>query len=213
MQQRYTLPGPVPLQPLIDYAHECLSAIPHSSKMGITLRFRNRFTHCMRVKGWCERLLTQIPARRDVVLAAAILHDIGYTVSAAEHAYHGAKMAQGFLAENGYEEEFTHNVADLILQHSNKRLDARKMSNELIILQDADCLDEIGALTVFWDCMAEGATDEQNYKKTYERLLASYIRIHGRNRVLKSTYGDHLYRERLEVLRRFIRQIEYELFI
>ncbi len=61
--------------------------------------------------------------------------------------------------------------------------------------------------------MAEGAADEQNYKKTYERLLASYIRIHGRNRVLKSTYGDHLYRERLEILRRFIRQIEYELFV
>lgn len=201
------------LEPLIDYARECLRHTARSSKSGRNFIFRDRFTHSMRVKGWCERLMTKVPADPGAVLAAAVLHDIGYAVSADDHAVHGAKMAKDFLLKAEYPIDFISDVSDLVLHHSNKAMDCHGMSNELIVLQDADCLDELGALTVFWDAMAEGQLDEQNYMKTYERVSLSYERLRQRNRKLKSEYGQFLYRQRLETLSRFIQQIEYELFL
>jgi len=198
---------------LTAFARECLQHIPTASKKPEKYRFRNRFTHTLRVMKWCERLLEEVPADSDVVMASAALHDIGYTVSAQDHALHGAIMAENFLREKGYEESFLLNVSDLISRHSDKRLPTEKMSNELIILQDADCLDEIGALTVLWDAMAEGAREEQSYEATLQRIEDSYASITARNRSLKSAYGQALYLERLDVLRRYIEDARYELFL
>lgn len=198
---------------LIGYAHECLQGIPEASKMTEKFRFRNRYTHTLRVVRWCERLLEEIPADRDVVLAAAALHDIGYAVGAQGHAAHGAKMAEDFLRRSGADESFTQNVADLVLRHSDKHLPSHKMSNELIVLQDADCLDELGAMTVLWDAMAEGAKEEQSYEAAYRRIEASYESLTARDRRLKSDFGQSLYLRRFEVLRGFLDEARYELFL
>ncbi len=201
------------LPTLIAYAHKCLQPIPHSSKKPQKFPFRDRYHHTLRVMGWCERLLGQVPAQENIVLAAAALHDIGYAVSAEDHAAHGAQMAEAFLRSQGFEVSFVANVADLIARHSDKQLPIDKMSNELIVLQDADCLDEIGAMTVLWDALAEGALEEQGYEKACLRIEESYRRLRTRGRVLKSSYGQQLYLERFGVLRKFIEQAKYELFM
>lgn len=198
---------------LTAYARECLSPVANASKMEEKYRFRNRYTHTLRVVRWCERLLEGIPADGEAVLAAAALHDIGYAVSADGHAAHGAVMAEAFLRERGCGEAFTANVADLIAHHSDKHLPAEKMSNELIVLQDADCLDEIGALTVLWDGMAEGSREAPSYESAFRRIEESCLRLTSRNRSLKSELGQSLYLGRLEVLRRFIDEARYELFL
>jgi uncharacterized protein len=200
-------------QSFLAYANECLKDIPHATKRAEPLPFRNRYTHTLRVCGWCERLLERIPADRDVVLAAAALHDIGYAVSAAGHAEHGATMAREHLRRQGYDDPFLDNVSDLIAHHSQKNLPASKMSNELIILQDADCLDEIGAITILWDSLHEGAQTEQGYEKTYRRIQASYDNLTGRGLKLKSEYGNALYMERFDVLQHFLCELRYELFL
>ena len=205
--------GNLSIDLLIAYAQECLHDIPSASKMNASYAFRNRFTHSIRVMKWCERLLEEIPADRNSVIPAAILHDIGYAISAADHAKQGAIMAHGFLTNQDCSPMLADSISELIANHSTKNLDPLKMSNELMILQDADCLDEIGALTVFWDCMAEGACEIQNYRKAYERLLASHKKITGRNRKMKTSLANQIYQERLSVLRQFLDEIEYELFI
>jgi HD superfamily phosphodiesterase len=201
------------LSPLTDYAKECLRDIPHTSKRPEIFLFRDRYTHILRVMKWCERLLRDVPAGRDVVLAAAALHDIGYAVCAVQHASHGASMAEAFLRGLGCEESFLLNVCDLIARHSDKHLPAHKMSNELIILQDADCLDEIGVTTVLWDAMDEGTKAEQSYEKACLRIAESLSRLTQRGRRLKSDAGQRLYDERFEVLRGIVREMKYELFL
>ncbi len=196
----------------IDYAEKCLREIPHATKAQAVFLFRDRFTHSLRVVKWCERLLTEIPANRDAVIFAAVLHDIGYAKSPADHAMHGADMARDFLSGMRCPSSFTESVCDLIARHSDKSITTR-MSNELMVLQDADCLDEIGALTVLWDCMAEGACDIQNYQKAYQRIEASYQNINGKNRKMKTELADRFYRQRLRVLRNFIDELSYELFV
>lgn len=203
----------IALQNIIEYAEECLRTIPHATKMDTPFPFRDRFTHSLRVMGWCKRLMEKIPARREIVLAAAALHDIGYTISAKDHALHGEKMTEGFLRELGAEEGTLINIADLVGRHSDKHLNPARMSNELMILQDADCLDEIGALTVLWDSLADGASSEQNYIKTYRRIAKSFQNLTGRNRRMKTEYAQELYQKRLEFLRDFIIETEYELFL
>ncbi len=201
------------LERLTAYASECLGGIPHTSKRPEVFLFRDRFTHTLRVMKWCERLLEEVPAQREIVLAAAALHDIGYSVGTQNHAAHSAKLAEGFLRGEGYGESFLLNVCDLVARHSDKHLPAEKMSNELIVLQDADCLDEIGTMTVLWDAMDEGTKQEQSYEKTCLRIEASYRRMLGRDRQLKSALGQRLYRERFEVLENIIREMKYELFL
>lgn len=207
-----TLDDPT-LQRITAYARECLSAIPHATKMNTAFPFRDRYAHSLRVMGWCQRLLEGIPAQRDIVLAAAALHDVGYAVSAADHALHGQRMAEGFLREMGMEEGALLNIADLIGRHSDKHLNPLRMSNELMVLQDADCLDEIGAVTVLWDGLAEGAEPEQSYVKAYHRIAQSYRNLTGRNRRMKTEIAQELYQQRLGFLGDFLRELEFELFL
>ena len=42
---------------------------------------------------------------------------------------------------------------------------------ELILLMEADLLDETGALSILWDCMAEGAKQQQSYNEAYYHIL------------------------------------------
>jgi uncharacterized protein len=49
-----------------------------------------------------------------------------------------------------------HFVVFLVKNHSNKQLmTAKGTPLELILLMEADLLDETGALSIVWDCMME----------------------------------------------------------
>jgi uncharacterized protein len=80
-----------------------------------------------------------------VLIAAALLHDIGRGEGARDHAVAGSGKAYAFLRENGYPEDLAGHIAACILTHSYasgpppRTLEAR-------ILFDADKLDLTGAL-------------------------------------------------------------------
>lgn len=119
--------------------------------------FRSRSAHCRRVYAWCKRLLEEEPLsgiREDVLLTGAIFHDCGYNTRSIPHEVLGAEIFREFMRSNyPSQTDLTAAVVEMILQHSRKELlSSPETCPELILLMEADLLDEEGALGIVTDC-------------------------------------------------------------
>ncbi|MDR2695373.1 MAG: HD domain-containing protein [Deltaproteobacteria bacterium] len=88
---------------------------------------------------------TEQGADARVLIAAALLHDIGRGEAAREHAVAGSEKAYVFLRKSGYPKSLAGHIAECILTHSYAS-GAPPRSIEARILFDADKLDLTGAL-------------------------------------------------------------------
>ena len=140
-----------------------------------TFAFRKRHEHTRRVFHWAKRLIEgEAGINTQAVLTAAIFHDIGYALlpKGMEHAQNSAVLCEKYLMENHYDSDFIRLVVFLVKNHSHKELLKNADTPlELILLMEADLLDESGALSIVWDCMAEGAKESPSYEKTYHHIM------------------------------------------
>lgn len=107
-------------------------------------------------------------ARRDIVAAAALLHDVGRAAQARDpalcHAQVGAEMAYRFLTrELGWDEGRAGHVRACVLTH-RFRSDRPPESLEAKIVFDADKLDVTGAMGIARTLLYAGQTDEPLYR-------------------------------------------------
>lgn len=138
------------------------------------LAFRSKFHHTVRVLGWTKRLAEgRDNIDRDVLYTAAIFHDIGYSGEKSKsHAELGAKAFHEYTVKRNLEPSFSEKVENIIRLHSSKELlKADNVPLELIILMEADLLDEEGALRVAWYSMDKGITGAGSYKDVYQHII------------------------------------------
>ena len=137
---------------------------------------REKYSHTKRVVAWAKRLLQTEKADADVLLYAAIFHDVGYAISPDEHPKCSMEICKKYLSENKFDDIFIKRVLECIINHGNKELlYDKKTKKEVILLIEADCLDESGAMSVLRDAISEGMSGNTNYNKTYKRLLERRI--------------------------------------
>jgi uncharacterized protein len=105
------------------------------------------FDHVLRVAAMADRIALAEGADRDIVRAAALLHDIGLDKGRAGHETSAARRATEILHEQGYDEIFCNAVAHAIESH-RFRLGPTPQTLEARVLFDADKLDAIGAIGV-----------------------------------------------------------------
>jgi uncharacterized protein len=105
------------------------------------------FDHVLRVVHLADRIAAAEGADRDVVHAAALLHDIGLDEGRAGHETSAARRATEILREQGYDESFCTAVAHAIESH-RFRSGPTPQTLEAKVLFDADKLDAIGAIGV-----------------------------------------------------------------
>lgn len=102
----------------------------------------------------------------DILLAAALLHDVGRPEQFADpkvcHAEAGSEKAYAFLLENGFSEAFAEAVRSCILTH-RFRVARPPQSIEAKILFDADKLDVTGALGIARTLLYKGTVTEPLY--------------------------------------------------
>ena len=154
--------------------------------------FRSRFEHTMRVYRWAIKLQSKLGGDLDVIVLAALLHDIGWD-DERPHGEVGAELAVEYMDSIGIDPE-----ADLSL--------------ECKIVMDADLLDEVGAISVLWDSMATACEDEASYKKPYYRIKNYYRNNKPKIRRCKTDAARAEYTKRMQLLDSFIFQLEKELF-
>ena len=104
-----------------------------------------RISHALRVTGFAQEILQEEDGDEDVVIAAAILHDIG--IHEAERKYdssagryqeiEGPPIAREILKRQGLEESFVEEVCEIVgNHHSPKNVD----TSNFRIVYDADWL-------------------------------------------------------------------------
>jgi uncharacterized protein len=108
--------------------------------------------HSERVLATALTIGKQMQARLDILLPAALLHDIGRKEESASkgkicHAQRGAELAQPILRELGFGEDDIKAVCHCIASHRYRR-GLAPQSLEAKILFDADKLDSIGAVGI-----------------------------------------------------------------
>ena len=104
------------------------------------------FEHTERVIKLCRELGTALDADMEVLIPAAILHDIARDKPS--HAEKGAVEAGRILKDVGYDGQKTRSICDAIRVHSFSRSE-KAASLESMILSDADKLDAMGAVGIY----------------------------------------------------------------
>jgi len=104
----------------------------------------------------------------DVLIAAALLHDISRPEQMADpaidHAAHGADKAYAFLVANGFAEEFSGHVRSCIRTHRFRKTEPPS-TLEAKILFDADKLDVAGAIGIARTLEYNGETGRPIYTR------------------------------------------------
>ena len=147
--------------------------------------FRKRSDHIFRVFRWAERLRepdANLDAAGNAPVAfdaaalriAALVHDVGYAAedTGVPHAHRSEALCRTFLPSFGYDEAFVERVAFLVRHHSDKHLlKVPETPLALVLLMEADLLDESGAMSVVWDCLMEGAKPVQTFALAHRHIL------------------------------------------
>lgn len=108
-----------------------------SDKLPNTFIYHN-YTHTQRVLKSTRELIENSKVTKDeaqILELAALLHDIGYTVSAENHEAESAKLAETFLKENDVDKAIIKAVSDCIMATKYDKAPSNKLEE---IIRDAD---------------------------------------------------------------------------
>ena len=111
----------------------------------------------------------------DVLIAAALLHDIGREEqfrTGESHAAIGARMAKAYLLGQGEDEAFAQRVSDCIRTHSFRKNDP-PATIEAKLIYEADKLDVVGVIGIARTFLYQGRMDEPIYSLSSDGAVLS----------------------------------------
>lgn len=177
-------------------------------------QFRDRYEHTRRVYNWAKLILSDFKGCNEkAALTAAIFHDVGYSMGKENHAINSAIIFEEYAKENNLEPHLTKIVVDAISKHSNKSLvKDPKSSKELILLLEADLLDEEGAIGIVWDLLSSGSKKIDSYYKALDEIY-----IHS-GHILEQDYmvtpiAKAYWEEKKRIVKHFIESFTFDLFL
>jgi 8-oxo-dGTP pyrophosphatase MutT (NUDIX family) len=157
---------------MLAYVQEVLEEQQTEGESGIgvhKLEFGySRFEHTKRVLGWSKRLYDATPdktgLRYEDLMIATIFHDVGRAVSirtGEPHAKAGVPITREYLLKHGYPEDRVEYICGLVGAHSDKwRMTEPDLDRTLLMLMEADYLDDMGALGIVMDTLIVRARKE-----------------------------------------------------
>lgn len=176
--------------------------------------FRNRFTHIKRVYRWAKILLEDYPnCNQEVVLISAIFHDVGYAYGKVNHALNSAKIFIEYAEDKDFNEDLKRTISNNISLHSNKELlNDPNTPIELILLLEADLLDEEGALGIVWDLLAEGGRMPDSYDLGLKSIFEHSAHIFKQD-FMVTKKAREIWEKKKSLVRNFVSELENDLFL
>lgn len=165
--------------------------------------------HIMRVTRLCEFIGQRESANPDILIPAALLHDIGRPQekeSGIPHEIAGARMADEYLVSIHYDKHLTPEIVRAIRTHRYHSLECPG-SLEAWILSDADKLDAMGAIGIARTFMRAGEHHEgidSAIDHFSDKLLHLRDRMHTRS-------AREIAEKRHASLLRFLKELEDDL--
>ncbi|MBR6402625.1 MAG: HD domain-containing protein [Eubacterium sp.] len=172
--------------------------------------FKSRYEHTMRVYRWAIRLQAKLGGDLDVIVLAALLHDIGWSEDG-PCAETSAEVAVEYLDSIGVSPEMIVQVGEIIMMHDDKDTE-KDLSLECRIVMDADLLDEVGAVAILGSSMAVAADSDSSYKRAYYKIKEFYRTYKPKMSLCKTETGRTEFGKRLQFIENYIYQLERELF-
>lgn len=173
--------GDLDYQGMLDYVGEQLLENTESTLSGKNNIDYSRFEHTKRVLAWAKRLYDlsdcKEKLRYEDLMIATIFHDVGRRnadMSGEPHAKAGVPITKEYLLSHGYENERVNYICKLVEDHSDKhRMNEENLDPNLLLLMEADLLDDMGAQGVVMDCMI---TQSRNPKAHFTDCLDHIMR-------------------------------------
>ena len=165
--------------------------------------------HVERMTGWCQLLGPKMGADMEVLLAGALLHDVGVVVNRKNHYTVGRKRASEILKEAGFPEEKLEDALHVLESHSRYG-GPDPQSTEAKVGQDADALEYIGAIGIL-RALVRGLNDGSfngrisDFPEFLKSILAKV------EDTFHTKEAEAIGRSRLEYMNAFIERIEKEL--
>lgn len=174
-------------------------------------QFRSRIAHTKRVFNWAKIISEDLDINREALYLAAIFHDVGY--GCGDDEYHAKKSASIFKEYgilNNIQSDLIDYTSYLIENHSEKNLIESDIPLELVLLMEADLLDEEGTLRILWDSFIVGKSDKVSYEEAYRRIIEGSKNM-PRRLVTRKT--NEILEKKLMIFEEFLNQLENDLFL
>lgn len=173
--------------------------------------FRSRYRHTLRVLMWVERLQKELGGDLDVLRYSALLHDCDWN-GKENHAITSYHTAKKFLDQFDMKDDFKNKILEGVKYHNQQGVEG--LAKETYILMDADELDEVGALCIMWDTLAEQHKEDYvSYKSVLDRIKKYTPKFHENVEKLNFEYSKEIYRRKVAFQELFIKEAEEELEI
>lgn len=165
--------------------------------------------HVERMTIWCQKLAPTEGADMEVLVAGALLHDIGVPIDRKTHYVVGRNRAAKILKQVGFPQEKIDAVLHVLEAHSRyggpepQTLEAR-------VGQDADALEYIGAIGIL-RALVRGLNDgsfDGRISRFPDYLRSILAKV---EETFHTKEAEELGRSRLEYMKRFLERIEKEL--
>lgn len=172
----------------------------------------SRFEHTKRVLGWAIRLYNAAPdkdkLRFDDIMTATIFHDVGRNAAEEQHIPHaaaGVSITKKYLEEHGYAEERIEYICMLVARHSDKNIMFDEgVDRGLLLLMEADLLDDMGAQGIVMDCMiTEVRNPDAHFTDCLDHIMRFTQRIQQYN-PMATEEGRKMWDEKTELVDRFV---------
>ena len=179
----------------------------------------SRFEHVKRVLNWTVRLYDAAEnkegLRYEDLIIATIFHDVGRKVADIEHISHakaGVPITREYLTGKGYDEERTEFICNLVGSHSDKyRMNDPKIDRNLLLLMEADLLDDTGALSIVMDCMISQADpNETGYLGAFDHIGQYTLRLSKENPMV-SKEAREIWDRKTKLVKDFYDSLEKDL--
>jgi uncharacterized protein len=176
-----------------DLADEPVASIDHVERMAI----------------WCQKIGASKETDMEVLIAGALLHDIGVPIDRKTHYAVGRNRAAEILSRVGFPQEKTDAALHVLEAHSRYGGPAPRTA-EAQVGQDADALEYIGAIGIL-RAVVRGLTDGSFDGKISgfpDYLRSILVTVED---TFHTEEARELGRSRLKYMKGFLEQIEKEL--
>ncbi len=175
--------------------------------------YYSRADHTKRVLAWVLRLYNMAEDKEKIrfedLVIATIFHDVGREnalAGAVPHALAGVPITEAYLKEKGYPEERIKYICSLVAGHSDKhRMGEPDLDRGLLMLMEADLMDDMGAAGIVMDCMI---TESRNPKASFEDCLDHMtrytLRIQEEDNPMSTPAARKIWDEKTRLVRDFV---------
>ena len=202
---------------LFDYVKEALAVYDHHGGEAVTRIKYSRFEHTERVYRWMMILAEDFAFEIDMesLQIATIFHDIGYSLNKENmhfHAQDGAVLCREYLDSIGYLSEKADFICDLIARHSDKKeLHREDAPLELVLLMEADLLDDTGAHGIVMDAWIQATKEDVSFESILEHIKKFSWKQMQTN-PMRTEKARRIWEEKKELTNRFVESLTVDLY-